>query len=409
MNRPDFTPGGGTPRRVECREWLVEHQDFLPACQRSRERNELTLTSAQRAHGARVEGVHPEPSCDRVGERGIGRSVYHVLLDGQMREEEAKLVNEPDAACVGRFTGRIAPVQREQSAGLGQESGDHLEQRRLAGSGGADHDAVRTARHIERNVLERECADARTKGGRGDHATGGSSPMRSARNAVSGMSESTTSAAATGSASLSPNPVNRSYASTLTTFGLYARITIAPNSLTARAHVTTPDAINPRAASGSVTRRNARHGESPSVRATPSRRTSTRENASRAPLTKSGAETKSIAAMMPSGVPTIRRPSESREPPMALPRPSRRSSAMPATGCGISSGRSSTAATSARPRNARRASSHASGAPPSAASNVAAVAVSAVSASDCRSSPSLQSRAPPRGPAAATGRTDRGP
>ena len=47
-------------------------------------------------------------------------------------------------------------------------------------------------------------------------------------------------------------------------------MTIAPNSLTARAHITTAAAISPRPASGSVTRRTARQCESPSVRATSS-------------------------------------------------------------------------------------------------------------------------------------------
>ena len=48
---------------------------------------------------------------------------------------------------------------------------------------------------------------------------------------------------------------------------------------------------------------------------------------------------------------------------------------MPATGCGNTSGKSSKAANSARPRNDFRASSQASGVPPTAASNVAEVAV----------------------------------
>src|SRR5213593_2277680 len=47
-------------------------------------------------------------------------------------------------------------------------------------------------------------------------------------------------------------------------------MTIAPNSLTARAHMTMADAVRPRRASGSVVRRKAPQAESPSVRATDS-------------------------------------------------------------------------------------------------------------------------------------------
>jgi hypothetical protein len=60
---------------------------------------------------------------------------------------------------------------------------------------------------------------------------------------------------------------------------------MAPNSLTARAHMTIAAASSPRHAIGSVTRCSARQRESPSVRATPSKRGSTRSNASRAALT----------------------------------------------------------------------------------------------------------------------------
>ena len=74
---------------------------------------------------------------------------------------------------------------------------------------------------------------------------------------------------------------------------------MAPNSLTARAHITTAAAVSPRADSGSVTRRNARHASSPSVRATDSNRASTRANASRAALTYNGADTNSMAQTIP--------------------------------------------------------------------------------------------------------------
>ena len=59
---------------------------------------------------------------------------------------------------------------------------------------------------------------------------------------------------------------------------------------------------------------------------------------------------------------------------------------MPATGCGMTSGRSISAETTARPRNERRARRYASGVAPTIPSSVAMVAVTAVSSSDARRS-----------------------
>src|ERR1039458_4139963 len=111
----------------------------------------------------------------------ISRSVRHVLLDREMRKEEAELVYEPDPARVGRLPDRVAPVESEATSGLRHESGDYFEQRRLAAPRGTDHDAVCAARHIERNVLQRERAGACLQTVGGDHAASEPSPMRSAR------------------------------------------------------------------------------------------------------------------------------------------------------------------------------------------------------------------------------------
>lgn len=173
---------------------------------------------------------------------------------------------------------------------------------------------------------------------------------------------------------------------------------MAPNSLTARAHVTTPAASRPRALRGNVTRHQVVQAESPNVRAAFSRRTGTRTIDSRAALTNNGALTNSMAQMIPSGVPTMRNPSCSSTWPTSLLRPNTSSRAIPATGCGSTSGRSSSAARSARPRNRRRANSQASGVPPRAASNVADVAVPTVSSSELRSSASVNSSDRPRAP-----------
>jgi len=127
----------------------------------AREGDELSLAAAERAHRPRVQLVNAKPSRDIVREHGIVRSIHHVLLDREVRKEKAELVHEADVARVGCITRRVATIEREPPAGLRHESGDHFEQRRLAAASGADDDAVCAARHVERNVVEREGADAR--------------------------------------------------------------------------------------------------------------------------------------------------------------------------------------------------------------------------------------------------------
>ena len=75
---------------------------------------------------------------------------------------------------------------------------------------------------------------------------------------------------------------------------------------------------------------------------------------------------------------------------------------MPAAGCGMRSGRSSSAATTARPGKGRLASAQASGVPPATPSSVATVAAIQVRASASRSSPSVSSLRRPLAPAIAT-------
>src|SRR5215510_8056442 len=105
---------------------------------------------------------------------------------------------------------------------------------------------------------------------------------------------------------------------------------------------------------------------------------------------------------MPTGVLATRSPMSYSALPTGLARPKTSRSAMPATGCGMTSGKSMRADISARPLNVRRASRYATGVPPRTPRKVAIVAVVAVRTSDDRSSASDPKLATPRVPPAAT-------
>ena len=75
-----------------------------------------------------------------------------------------------------------------------------------------------------------------------------------------------------------------------------ANSSVAPSSPSARAQHSTAPPASAGHTSGSVTLRNVRQRDSPSVYATPSRRGSTPAKPARAARTKNGAETKSCAS-----------------------------------------------------------------------------------------------------------------
>src|SRR6185312_1391227 len=139
----------------------------------------------------------------------------------QVRKQVAMLVHDAQPPILGRRGGHVASVERDVPGVRRDHARDRLEQGRLAGAGRSDHDAVLPVRYRERHVLQPERPDLRAEPRTVDHP---SIPAprsgRSARRAINGTSARIESTAATGSASVRPKPVNRSYASTLATFGL---------------------------------------------------------------------------------------------------------------------------------------------------------------------------------------------
>jgi hypothetical protein len=145
-----------------------------------------------------------------------------------------------------------------------------------------------------------------------------------------------------GSAAFKPPicPSKTSYKYTGAVLGVYARITTAPNSLTARAQVSKHPVMIPLRARGNVTCLKTWKLEAPKLLAVFSIVGLTDPNASCALLIKKGALTKAIATTIPEAESTNLMPNDAKTPPIGEAGARTESSAKPAALCGIKIGRS---------------------------------------------------------------------
>ena len=136
---------------------------------------------------------------------------------------------------------------------------------------------------------------------------------------------------------------------------LPAKIRVAPSSLRARVqHSTAPDSSAGRA-SGSVTRQNVRHSDTPSVRDTSSYVGSIASNPACNERTRNGAATKSCASTTAVVVNASSSPTSDSALPMMPRRPKATSSATPATVGGSTIGSSTRIVSSRCPGKRTRA------------------------------------------------------
>src|SRR5207244_2175212 len=124
--------------------------------------------------------------------------VGDVLLDREMRKEIAVLIDEADRAALGRQRRRVAAAEHHRPGAQRRDAGDRLEQRRLARACRTDHHPVLPGGNGKADVAQLERANLCAQGAELDHTSRPRS-YRSARKMMSGTSESSTSAAATGS------------------------------------------------------------------------------------------------------------------------------------------------------------------------------------------------------------------
>ncbi len=209
VQRAHLATDEGTAARIERAERFVEEEEPGSPCERARERDELPFAPREAPDVAAEERRDPHPLRGLVQGGRVCGAVGDVLPHREVGEEERVLVDESHAAGLGRRSARIGAVELHAPRGGREESGDHLEQGRLPGARGADDDAVRRGLEREAHRVEREAPLPRGDAVEADHRSGRRS-VRSARRSVSGTSARIASAAATGSASVSPKLVKRS-------------------------------------------------------------------------------------------------------------------------------------------------------------------------------------------------------
>jgi hypothetical protein len=128
--------------RIERAERLVEEQHFGTPRERTCDRHQLTFAAAQRRDGPLVQIHHTEAFGDVGGDGFTQRAILHVLLNAQMRKEERVLIDNAEAPALGGRRREILAAEHDPAGRRLHDTGDRLEERRLAGAGGADHDTV---------------------------------------------------------------------------------------------------------------------------------------------------------------------------------------------------------------------------------------------------------------------------
>ena len=203
MERAHLTADDRAPARVECAERFVEEQQTRSPRERARECDELAFAAREPAHLAREERRHSHALGCLVECCGVGRAVGDVLAHREMRKEECVLVDEPHAARLGCQAAGVDTVELEHTGARREQPSHDLEERRLSRTGRSDHHPEAALVECEAHVSEREAPFLRADALEPDHRSLRDS-VRSARRSVSGRSARSASAAATGSASLSP-------------------------------------------------------------------------------------------------------------------------------------------------------------------------------------------------------------
>ncbi len=174
-------------RRVEVGAGLVEQQHRRLGRQRAREQHALALAAGQRAQPPVLPGAAFAAFDRAVDDRlvgGTGRAEQpqvrqpaqvHRLARGQLAADVAGLREPGDApAALGRGErSERALVERDATGARGQQSGECAQQRRLAGTIGADDDRPAGLEAAAQSVQHRPAAelDDQALGHQRRHAT----------------------------------------------------------------------------------------------------------------------------------------------------------------------------------------------------------------------------------------------
>ncbi len=141
-----------------------------------------------------------------------------------MREEQAVLEHEPDAAPLRRCPGDVGAADQDRAGGGRPHAGHRLEHQALAGAARAEQHDVAAVAHLEIDRPHREAAGVGPHSAQLDHGAPvferrrlGTRNMRTSRNTTNATMTMST---AGGRAALRPKPSNRSNVRTEITLGL---------------------------------------------------------------------------------------------------------------------------------------------------------------------------------------------
>src|SRR5882757_6032272 len=146
---------------VECRERLIEQQQFWPLHQRTRKRYALTLAARELMRLARQERAHLDdlenlahPPLDLLpAELLLLEPKGHVLLDGHVWKQRVRLEHHVDAPLVRRDGAHVLAVDVDLPGRRRFEAREHSQQGRLAGAGPAEEAEDLAAINVEGDAV----------------------------------------------------------------------------------------------------------------------------------------------------------------------------------------------------------------------------------------------------------------
>src|SRR5262249_21164457 len=136
------------------------------------------------------------------------RAITHVLAHREMRKQVSVLIHDAEPAILRLGAREVLAAEHNAAGAHGHATGNRLEERGLAGTGGPAYNAVCASRDGQTHVRQGKASRARGDMLERNHPD--ALDARSARNASSGIIARITSTAATGSASSKPKLVKRS-------------------------------------------------------------------------------------------------------------------------------------------------------------------------------------------------------
>src|SRR5687768_12028401 len=145
MKRAHLSAHAHATAWIQRAERLVEQQNRWPRRERTRDGDELPLAAREGAYGSSQQRVCPDARRGFTRDFGRRRTVGDVLVDTQVWEEIAVLVHEAHLPRFGRTAARITSIKADRSRTQRQNARDRLQQRRLAGAGRPNDDAVLSA------------------------------------------------------------------------------------------------------------------------------------------------------------------------------------------------------------------------------------------------------------------------